>query len=103
MSALAPTLEVFFTERLIRQRQVSPNTVAAYRDTMRLLLGFAAERLGKQPPNWKSTTSAPRSIGAFLDHLEPSGATACAPATPVWQRFDPFFATRRCATPSTPP
>jgi len=33
MSALAPTLEAFFTERLLRQRDASPHTVAAYRDT----------------------------------------------------------------------
>ena len=38
MSALAPTLQAFFTERLIGQRRASPNTVAAYRDTFRLLL-----------------------------------------------------------------
>ncbi len=70
MSALAPTLEVFFTERLIRQRQVSPNTVAAYRDTMRLLLSFAAERLGKQPSQLEVDDLGAPLIGAFLDHLE---------------------------------
>ena len=61
MSALAPTLQAFFTERLIRQRQASPNTIAAYRDTMRLLLGFAA-RADRQAaePSWRSTTSTPR-------------------------------------------
>ena len=32
MTALAPTLQAFFTDRLIRQRQASPQTVAAYRD-----------------------------------------------------------------------
>jgi site-specific recombinase XerC len=41
MTALAPTLEAYFTERLVHQRQASPNTVAAYRDAWRLLLGFA--------------------------------------------------------------
>ena len=35
MSALAPTLQAFFTERLIRQRQVSGHTIASYRDTLR--------------------------------------------------------------------
>jgi integrase/recombinase XerD len=70
MSALAPTLEVFFTERLIRQRQASPNTVAAYRDTMRLLLSFAAERLGKQPSQLEVDDLDAPLIGAFLDHLE---------------------------------
>jgi hypothetical protein len=35
MSALAPTLQAFFTERLIGQRQASPHTITAYRDTLR--------------------------------------------------------------------
>ena len=70
MSALAPTLEAFFTERLIRQRQVSPNTIAAYRDTLRLLLGFAAERTGKEPSELEVGDLDAPLIGAFLDHLE---------------------------------
>ena len=49
MSALAPTLEAFFTERLARQRNASPNTVAAYRDTFCLLLRFAQQKTGKTP------------------------------------------------------
>ena len=49
MSALAPTLQAFFTDRLTRQRHASPQTVAAYRDTWRLLLTFTARRTGKQP------------------------------------------------------
>jgi hypothetical protein len=36
MTLLAPTLQVFFTDRLIGQRQASPHTIAAYRDTLRL-------------------------------------------------------------------
>ena len=46
MSALAPTLQAFFTDRLIRQRNASPHTIAAYRDTWRLLLSYASERTG---------------------------------------------------------
>ncbi len=41
MTLLAPILEAFFSERLQRLRRASPCTVAAYRDTFRLLLGFA--------------------------------------------------------------
>lgn len=70
MSALAPTLEAFFTERLIAQRQVSPNTIAAYRDTLRLLLGFAARRTGKQPSELGVCDLDAPLIGAFLDYLE---------------------------------
>lgn len=38
MTLLAPTLEAYFTQRLIGQRQASAHTVAAYRDTFKLLL-----------------------------------------------------------------
>ena len=44
MTALAPTLQAFFTDRLIAQRNASPNTIAAYRDTLRLLLGFTEKQ-----------------------------------------------------------
>ncbi len=70
MSALAPTLEAFFTERLVRQRQASPHTLVAYRDTMRLLLGFAAQRTGKQPSRLEIDDLDAPLIGCFLDHLE---------------------------------
>ena len=49
MTALAPTVEAFFTQRLAVQRDASPHTVAAYRDTLRLLLVFAHHRTGKVP------------------------------------------------------
>ena len=70
MSALAPTLQAFFTERLIAQRRASPHTIAAYRDTMRLLLGFAAERLDKEPSALEIDDLDAPLIGSFLDHLE---------------------------------
>ena len=44
MSLLAPTLQAFFTSRLICERDASPKTVAAYRDTFRLLVRFAAAK-----------------------------------------------------------
>ena len=49
MTPLAPTLEAFFTERLMTQRQASPHTIAGYRETMRLLLAFASEHTRKPP------------------------------------------------------
>ena len=49
MSAVAPTLEAFFTERLISQKRASRHTIAAYRDGFRLLLAFAQDRCGKAP------------------------------------------------------
>jgi len=70
MSALAPTLEAFFTDRLARQRQASPHTVAAYRDTFRLLVGFAQTRTGKAPCQLDLADLDAPLVGAFLDHLE---------------------------------
>ncbi|MFN2629459.1 MAG: site-specific integrase [Gaiellaceae bacterium] len=49
MTLIAPTLQAFFTDRLARQLQASPRTIASYRDTLRLLLGFAQEQAGKAP------------------------------------------------------
>ena len=70
MTALAPTLQAFFTDRLIRQRRVSSHTVAAYRDTWRLLLSYAAARTGQQPCQLDLADLDAPLIAAFLDHLE---------------------------------
>jgi site-specific recombinase XerD len=70
MSMLAPTLQAFFTERLIGQRQASPHTIAAYRDTLRLLLTFAAQHTSKPPSMLDVDDLDAPLIGAFLDHLE---------------------------------
>jgi integrase/recombinase XerD len=70
MTALAPTLQAFFTDRLIRQRQASPHTIAAYRDTLRLLLVFASARCGKEPSKLDIDDLDAPLVGAFLDHLE---------------------------------
>jgi integrase/recombinase XerD len=70
MSALAPTLQAFFTERLMRQRGASPHTIAAYRDTWRLLFGFAAARTGKRPSDLDIGDLDAPLVGAFLEHLE---------------------------------
>jgi integrase/recombinase XerD len=70
MTALAATLQAFFTERLIRQRQASPHTLAAYRDTLRLLLVFASARKDVEPSKLDIDDLDAPLIGAFLDHLE---------------------------------
>ena len=70
MTDLAPVLQAFFTDRLARQRNASGQTVAAYRDTWRLLLAFAAERTGKQPSRLGIADLDAPLIGDFLDHLE---------------------------------
>lgn len=70
MTALAPTLQAFFTDRLARQRHASPATAAAYRDTFRLLLGFVTERTGKAPSMLSFEDLDAPVIVAFLQHLE---------------------------------
>jgi integrase/recombinase XerD len=70
MPTLAPTLQAFFTDRLIRQRKASDNTIGAYRDAFRLLLTFANERLGKRPAALDLADLDAPLVGAFLDHLE---------------------------------
>jgi hypothetical protein len=49
MTSIAPTLQGFFTERLISQRHVSSRTIASYRDSLKLLLAFAQQQTGKKP------------------------------------------------------
>jgi len=70
MSALAPTLQAFFTDRLIRQRHVSDHTIAAYRDTLRLLLGYASDQTTNAPSALDLADLDAPLIAGFLDHLE---------------------------------
>jgi integrase/recombinase XerD len=76
MSQLAPVLQGFFTDKLLRQRQASPNTIAAYRDTCRLLLQFAAGQARKQPCQLDIADLDAPLITAFLQYLETGRANA---------------------------
>jgi integrase/recombinase XerD len=70
VSDLAPILQGFFTDRLARQKKASPNTVAAYRDTCKLLLAFAQQKAGKPPSRLSLADLNAALIGEFLQHLE---------------------------------
>jgi len=70
MNDLAPLLQGFFSDRLIRQRQASPHTIAAYRDTVILLLGFVQQHTGRQPATLSITDLDAATIAAFMTHLE---------------------------------
>jgi site-specific recombinase XerD len=70
VTALAPVLQAFFTDRLARQRHASGHTIAAYRDTWRLLLGYTSAKTGRQPSQLDLADLDAPLIGAFLDHLE---------------------------------
>jgi integrase/recombinase XerD len=76
VTAAAATVQAFFTERLIRQRQASGHTIAAYRDTLRLLLTFAAGRTGTSPCRLDIADLNAPVIAAFLDHLEHNRANS---------------------------
>ncbi len=67
---LPALLQSFFTARLLQQRRASPHTVAAYRNTFRLLLRFAAKRLGRPPSRLSIADLDAAFLCEFLDHLE---------------------------------
>ena len=69
MSALAPVLQGFFTDRLTARR-VSPHTIAAYRDTYRLLLHHLHNTAGIAPSQLQLSDLNDGRVAAFLDHLE---------------------------------
>jgi integrase/recombinase XerD len=70
VSALAPTLQAFLTDRLARQRQASPHTIAGYRDAFRLLVRYAAQTSGKPPARLDFDDLDAATISGFLTHLE---------------------------------
>jgi integrase/recombinase XerD len=70
MSALAPSLQAFFTDRLIGQRAASQNTIAAYSLTFRLLLEFTSARSNTPPSRLDIAQLDAPLVAAFLEHLE---------------------------------
>lgn len=67
---LSPWIQNFFWQRLQAQQQVSPHTLASYRDTLRLLLAFVQQRSGRTPSQQTLTDWNVATILGFLDHLE---------------------------------
>lgn len=72
MSALAPMVESFFTDYLMKQRAASGHTVAAYRDAFRLLFSFIQQDIGTPPAALSLEQLDATRIAAFLAHLEKS-------------------------------
>jgi site-specific recombinase XerD len=100
MIFLAPLLQAFFTERLQQQKQASPNTIASYRDTFRLLLEFAQCRLGKAPTDLLLADLDASFIAEFLNHLEQergNGARTRNTRLAAIRSFFRFAATREPA------
>lgn len=63
-------LQRFFTERLAAQLRASPHTVTSYRDTFRLLLKFATQRLHRAPTDLQVVDIDAEMIGLFLADIE---------------------------------
>jgi hypothetical protein len=69
-STLPALLQRFFTDRLTAQLQASPNTIAGYRDTFRLLLRYASQRRNRPPTKLRIDDIDAALIGDFLTHVE---------------------------------
>jgi integrase/recombinase XerD len=69
VSALAPVLQGYFTDRLAAL-QASPETIRSYRDTYRLLLGYLQTTTRTAPSKLEISDLNAATILGFLDHLE---------------------------------
>jgi len=70
ISKLPALVQQFFTDRLATQMEASPNTIAGYRDTFRLLLRFASEQTAKVPTQLQIADIDSTLVGKFLAHVE---------------------------------
>ncbi len=68
--ALGRIVESFFRDALATQRRASPQTVASYRDSLKLFLRFAAEQKEKPPSSLAIADLDADMVLAFLNHLE---------------------------------
>lgn len=69
-TAFAAVLTGFFSQRLIKQKQASPHTVSAYRDSFRLLLQFVCQRVSKGPSSLTWDDIDAPMVCAFLEDLQ---------------------------------
>ena len=70
MNTLAAALQQYFTSYARAQRDLSPNTIAAYRDTWRMLITHLAGTLGVPASRIDFQALEVERVAAFLDHLE---------------------------------
>ena len=71
-AGLPSLVQRFFTQRLLEQQGLSSHTVASYRDTFRLLLGFAAQHFRRAPSKLLTEELDVYFMEKFLRHLEQS-------------------------------
>ena len=104
MSAQTPVpglLRSFFEDYLAAQRDVSQNTIYAYRDAIKLFLRFAARHRGRQLLRLQFADLGADTVLAFLTYLSPTGKTARPPGTAGWSRSTASSPTPPAKTPST--
>ena len=91
MNDLAPLMQGFFTDKLMRQRQASAHTISAYRDTFKLLLDFAQRRRGRRPDQLGIADLDAVMIGEFLQHLQTVRGNATATRNARLAAIHSFF------------
>lgn len=96
---LAPLLESYFRRRLARQRNATPATMASYRDALRMLILFAATRLGKEPAALELDELDRDSFWPFSTTSRRSGAIPSQRAMPGLPLFDPSSITSQQTIP----
>lgn len=60
----------YFQDYLSKQRGLSPNTIIAYRDSIKLLMEYISVSMKKKAANIKLADLSVKNILQFLDHLE---------------------------------
>jgi integrase/recombinase XerD len=70
VSAIAPTIQAFFTDHLFKEKNASPATTRAYRDAIKLYLAYAAAHTGTALSTLDFAQLNPALLLGFLDHLE---------------------------------
>ena len=102
MTLIAPTLQGFFADRLLRQQQASPQTIAAYRDTLRLLLGFVHDQTGKVPAKLDWDDLDTTMISALPNHRESERRNSIRTRNVRMTAIRSLFSNARCVTPRPP-
>jgi site-specific recombinase XerD len=88
---LSPLVQAFFVEHLLRHKRASPQTVSAYRDTFRLLLGFLHATTHREPATLSLGELDAPTILAFLDHLEQQRKNTVRSRNARLAALRPFF------------
>lgn len=70
LSSIGPLVQSFFTQHLQMNKRASPQTIASYRDTLKLLLQYIKEQSGREPSVLHVADLDAPVILSFLDHLE---------------------------------